>query len=359
MIVAKGQGYAIHNNQGADLTLDIFGDIADYWGNNVESVARALLGKSGPMRVRLSSPGGDLIHGIAIMNLLRDYPGDVTVEVVGVAASAASFVAMGGDRVVMNPGSFLMIHNPVTVVYGEASQMQSTAEALTKMETEMANVYVQAMRKRKKYEDKEAGELSDMVRAWMNAETWFTPAEALEHGFADEISQEPGSVSDEAIIAGAASFSQYQNTPGRVLNLIMKQDEKTLLDQIKALFTVKNDGGNAQEVDLEAAKKALESAGYGVTEPGAEPEKIAEDVVAETPAPTQEPTPAPAVAPAPSEADIESRISAAVAKAMSEKAAAQNPAAPAPTTQSQTSKADQVRAKVAKGFDSFAQLFKK
>src|SRR5690606_38520362 len=112
-----------------EIVVDIFDYIDDWWGWGVDRLARALYGQTGPIRVRVNSYGGDLLQGLAIMNLLRAHPGDVTVEVMGIAASAATFIVAGADKVVMRGGSFLMIHNPFTLAVGTADEMQSSADA--------------------------------------------------------------------------------------------------------------------------------------------------------------------------------------------------------------------------------------
>ena len=359
MIIAQGKGYRIHNYQGSEISIDIFGEISDWWGVNIGVIARQLIGSTSPLRVRLSSPGGDLLQGFGIMNLLRDYPGEVTVDVVGLAASAASFILMGADRVVMNPGSFLMIHNPATMAYGDAGTLESQGEALRKMEEEMANVYVSAMRKREKYQYKTDEELTGMVKEWMNKETWFTPQEAIASGFADEISNEPQAVSDEAIMSGASAvYSNFQNTPQRVTNMLsnMSTKQETLLEKIEAGITALLSG---KKVQNEAAEQPTVEKEEAVT---AEKE---EEVAPAAPAPqeTEAETQARVAAEEKKFAEaVEAKALEIVARANAAAKAAANPAQPKEQEQQPTGAAArqaQVRAKAAKAWDEFATKLKK
>jgi ATP-dependent protease ClpP protease subunit len=356
MIIAQGKGYRIHNYQGSEISIDIFGEISDWWGVNIGNIARQLIGSTSPLRVRLSSPGGDLLQGFGIMNLLRDYPGEVTVDVVGLAASAASFILMGADRVVMNPGSFLMIHNPATMAYGDAGTLESQGEALRKMEEEMGNVYVSAMRKREKYQDKTDEELTGMVKEWMNKETWFTPQEAIASGFADEISNEPQAVSDEAIMSGASAvYSNFQNTPQRVTNMLsnMSTKQETLLEKIEAGITALLSG---KKVQNEAAEQPTVA-----DEEGAEKEEVTP--AAPAPQETEEESQARIAAEEKKFADaVEAKALEIVARANAAAKAAANPAQPKEQEQQPTGAAArqaQVRAKAAKAWDEFATKLKK
>lgn len=346
---------------GQDVTVDIFDIIDDWWGWGVDRLARALHGHTGAIKVRVNSFGGDLLQGLAIKNFLAEHPGTVTVEVMGVAASAATFIVAGADRALMHEGSFLMIHNPLLFTYGNADELEQGAGTLKKMEGEMANVYLSAMKKRKHLED-EAATLAK-IRAWMDAETWFTPAEAVEYGFADEVVQS-GTQSDTAIQVSAQSFQNFQNayrnTPQRVLNLTHTQDttmsdKNGIIEQIRSLLSpAKADAttdATPAEDPVEAAKKLLEQSGYAVTEKSAEQTP---DPVVETPDPVEN------NGKTYTEAEIIALIANAVQsetdriKATAE--AAKNPTAPKATTEQGKSKADQLRQKAVPAFDALAKL---
>jgi len=128
------------------------------------------------INVRINSGGGDMFGGNAIYNTLKNHAAPVTVYIDGLAASAASIIAMAGDTVIMPRNALMMIHNPSVDVEGDAAALESTAEALRKITTAFATAY----------QDK-TGLDEAVVLDMMTAETWLTPAEAVEKGFADKI----------------------------------------------------------------------------------------------------------------------------------------------------------------------------
>lgn len=155
----------------------IYGDIGEsMWGDSVTAsdVKSLLDGMSGDISVRINSPGGSVFDGFAIYNLLRSHNGTVTVHVDGLAASAASVIAMAGDEIVMGNASMLMIHDPWTMAVGDSGEMRKTAETLDKIRDSIVDAY--------------AGKASDISRddiaQMMADETWMTASEAQSMGFA-------------------------------------------------------------------------------------------------------------------------------------------------------------------------------
>lgn len=153
----------------------------DFWepenAITAKSVMEQLSGMSGDVTVRISSGGGDVYEGIDIMNALKNYEGKVTVIVESLAASAASFIAVGGaDRVLMRPSSELMIHRAWTFVEGNADDARKTLSDLERQDTKLASIYA----------GKAGGEIQDWLDA-MSAETWYTAEEAVAAGLADEV----------------------------------------------------------------------------------------------------------------------------------------------------------------------------
>ena len=152
----------------------------DWWtgeGVTAKRIAGALrsLG-AGPVTVNVNSPGGDLFEGLAIYNLLREHKGEVTVKVLGVAASAASIIAMAGDTVQIARAGFLMIHNTWVQAVGNRNDLREYAETLEPFDTAMADIYAA----RTGADAKAMGKL-------MDAETWIGGSAAVEQGFADEL----------------------------------------------------------------------------------------------------------------------------------------------------------------------------
>ena len=130
----------------------------------------------GDIAVWLNSPGGDVFAASQIYTMLKEYKGKVTVKIDGLAASAASVIAMAGDEIVMSPVAMMMIHNPATVIFGEAADLQSGIKMLSEVKESIINAYEQRT-------GLPRGKISNM----MDAETWFSAQKAVELGFADQI----------------------------------------------------------------------------------------------------------------------------------------------------------------------------
>lgn len=154
----------------------IYGDIG--WENTAKQVQEQLNQfDGGPVRVRINSRGGDVYEGIAILNTLRAYAGEVTVVVEALAASAASFIAVGaGGRVVIRPNAELMIHKAWTMLSGNADDIDKMRADLSRQDAKLAAIYA----------EKAGGELDDWLGV-MAAETWYTAEEAVAAGLVDAI----------------------------------------------------------------------------------------------------------------------------------------------------------------------------
>lgn len=166
---------------GGDNVITMFDMIGeDFWsggGVTAKGVAAQLraIGDR-PVEVQINSFGGDMFEGIAIYNVLREHPQDVTIKVLGMAASAASIIAMAGDTVQIGAGSFIMIHNCWVMAMGNRHDMAETADWLAPFDAAMAEVY--ALR---------TGQTADAVAKWMDAETYMSGSTAVERGFADSL----------------------------------------------------------------------------------------------------------------------------------------------------------------------------
>lgn len=151
----------------------------DFWGEGVTSkrIAAALrsIGERDVV-VNINSPGGDLFEGITIYNMLRDHPKKVTVRVLGVAASAASIIAMAGDEIQVARAGFLMIHNVWVVGMGDRNDFQQMADTLSSFDDALAEVYAVRTGKEKK-----------AISKMMDKETWLSGSQAVEEGFAHSL----------------------------------------------------------------------------------------------------------------------------------------------------------------------------
>ncbi|HFR3976720.1 TPA: head maturation protease, ClpP-related [Streptococcus suis] len=129
-----------------------------------------------PVEVIINSGGGDVYAGSEIYTMLRSYPGQVTVKVVGIAASAASVIAMAGDVVEISPTAQLMIHNVSTGIYGDHNALRNEAEVLEGFNQSIANSYMA-----------KTGLSQEDLLELMDKTTWFTAEKAVEYGFADKV----------------------------------------------------------------------------------------------------------------------------------------------------------------------------
>lgn len=130
----------------------------------------------GDITVWINSPGGDCIAAAQIYNMLLDYKGNVTVKIDGIAASAASVIAMAGTKVVMSPVSMMMIHNPMTMACGDTSEMEKAIAMLGEIKNSIVNAY-----------ELKTGLSRAKISRLMDAETWMDAGKAVELGFADEV----------------------------------------------------------------------------------------------------------------------------------------------------------------------------
>nr|DAL13260.1 MAG TPA_asm: Putative ATP dependent Clp protease [Caudoviricetes sp.] len=154
----------------------IYGDIG--WENTAKEVQEKLNEfDDEPVRVRINSGGGDVYEGIAILNTLRAYSGDITVVIESLAASAASFIAVGtGGRVVIRPNAEVMVHKAWAMLSGNADDIDKMRADLARQDVKLAKIYA----------DRAGGSLDDWLSV-MAAETWYTADEALAAGLVDEI----------------------------------------------------------------------------------------------------------------------------------------------------------------------------
>lgn len=157
---------------------DIIGE--DFWSGGgvtakkVASQLRAIGDR--PIEVQINSPGGDMFEGIAIYNVLREHPQPIIVKIMGMAASAASIVAMAGDEIQIGAASFMMIHNCWVLAIGNRHDMRETAEWLEPFDQAMVEVYAAR-----------SGRKAPEIAKWMDAETYMSGSQAIERGFADAL----------------------------------------------------------------------------------------------------------------------------------------------------------------------------
>ena len=168
---------ALERNDNVITIFDTIGE--DWWtgeGVTAKSIARQLKAIGGDVEVQINSPGGDVFEGFAIYNILREHPYNVHVKVIGMAASAASVIAMAGDTIAVGASAFIMIHNCWVLAVGNRHDMRETADFLEPFDAALRDLY--AARTGQKPED---------VARWLDAETYMNGNEAIQRGFADEL----------------------------------------------------------------------------------------------------------------------------------------------------------------------------
>ena len=170
----------VGDEDGKSRTLYLNGIIAEesWFDDDVTPTAfrEELLSGEGDIIVWINSPGGDCIAAAQIYNMLMDYKGNVTVKIDGLAASAASVIAMAGTEVLMSPTSLMMIHNPFTVAIGDSEEMQKAIGMLDEVKESIINAY-----------EIKTGLPRDKLSQLMDAETWLNANKAVELKFADAI----------------------------------------------------------------------------------------------------------------------------------------------------------------------------
>jgi ATP-dependent Clp endopeptidase proteolytic subunit ClpP len=157
--------------------------------------------------LRLNSPGGSVFDAVAIYNALKRHPGDITVWIDGIAASAASYIAMAGDEIVMPENAFLMIHDPSGLVMGTAEDMRATAEALDKVKGSLIQGYAT-----------KSGKPDDEIATLMAAETWLDAKDALDLGFIDRIAE-------PVKLAASFDVARFRNAPSELFEAVGEPDE--------------------------------------------------------------------------------------------------------------------------------------
>lgn len=199
-----------------DGDLVLYGTVGgDFWsdgGFTDAEVLDALTELDGDLNVRINSGGGNAFMGIAIYNALKVRDGKVTVQIDGIAASAASIIAMAGEEIVMRDGSLMMIHNSSSITIGTAKDHEKSIEAMQRLDGEMAKLY-----------SKRTGVKEKDAKAMMDEETWMTGDEAVKKGFATKAGE------DKAMEAAMFDYRLYARAPEplRLMASAFKQFQKS------------------------------------------------------------------------------------------------------------------------------------
>ena len=212
--------------------LELYGTIAEesWFDDDVtpQMFRNELFSKKGPITLWINSPGGDCIAASQIYTMLMDYPDEVTVKIDGIAASAASVIAMAGTKVLMAPTALMMIHNPATITMGDHEDMKRAIEMLDQVKESIINAY-----------EIKTGVSRIKLSHLMDAETWMNANKAIELGFADDV------LKDEK--QSEPTFSAYAFSRKAVAtNLLNKMAEKN--KPIQAEESLKPQGRSIDEL---------------------------------------------------------------------------------------------------------------
>ena len=197
----------VHNQDGTR-TLTIDGVIAEesWFENDVtpKLFREQLNAGTGDIVIFINSPGGDCVAASQIYTMLTEYKGNVTVKIDGIAASAASVIAMAGTEVLMAPTSLLMLHNPLTVAIGDSEEMQKAIAMLDEVKESIINAYAL-----------KTGLSRLKISNFMDAETWLNAQKAIELGFADSM------LTRDTAVTNAIPITGYQFSRRAVTNSLL------------------------------------------------------------------------------------------------------------------------------------------
>lgn len=233
-IFNRATGRAFDINAAEKVTeIDLYDKISP-WGISAADFRSELRGIKGDIRLRINSPGGDVFDGIAIYNDLLAHQGSVNVEITGLAASAASIVAMAGTNVAIAENAFIMIHNAWALTMGDRSDHYAAGSVLETIDTVLARTYA-----------KRSGETEGRIARLMDDETWFAGNEAVEFGLADE-------VTETAAVEASFDLSMFQHVPKALSNQGAERPH-TIRDCERAL----RDAGFSRRDAMVMAKRAV------------------------------------------------------------------------------------------------------
>lgn len=197
-----------------------------YWSEDkcidAQMIRNALEGVTGEVVIYLNSQGGDVFEGLEICNYLKNHSSKITIEVTGVAASAATFITSGADTVIMNTGTMLMIHEASACAWGNKGDIQKILNALETTDASIINVYTE-----------KTGQSAEQITEWLKKGKWFTADEAVKYGFADMVKKdtEQDNENMKAMIQEAVALAMADYTA--VVQPVAEASSKSLLNKLR------------------------------------------------------------------------------------------------------------------------------
>lgn len=248
-------------SESGEAEIEFYGYISEYswWDDDItpSRFKKDLAALNGaPVTVRIHSGGGDVFAASAIRAMLMDYPGKVTTRIDGLCASAATYVAMAGDRVLMQDSAFFMVHNPAALAYGQEQDLKNAIKLLKTVKDGIIQTY----QGKTKME-------AERISKLMDAETWMTAQEALEMGFVDQIVTDRGGAR-EGRMQMVGILNCLEGAPDEVLAAFGGEDAVESVEQGEPMGS----GEEVQEEEEVIEDVAGEESAVVETEPVAEEE---------------------------------------------------------------------------------------
>lgn len=212
----KGPGFRVEASTDEEVDVYVYDAIGAWYGVDPAAFVKEISGHNGKtMHLRINSPGGDVFDARAMVTAIQQRKGKTVSHIDGLAASAASYLAIAADEVEMSDGAFFMVHNAWTLAMGNRHELREVADLLDKVDASLVKDY-----------RAKTGADEDQVRAWMDAETWFSAEEASTAGFIDRIAEK---VKADARVDW--DLSAYDKTPAA---LLAQKPEAPKFDRAKA-----------------------------------------------------------------------------------------------------------------------------
>lgn len=209
----------------------------------------------GDLTVRINSPGGDVSAGVAIYNMLNEHEGYVTVKVDGLAASIASLIAMAGDKIIMLPGSMMMVHLPWTIAGGNADDMEQVVEMLKKTGESLIPIYAAR-----------TGLSEERIEELLRAETWMTAQDAVELGFADEAEGAKTTLAEAMAKISELTNSMQSAVMQPVMSLKAKTEVEDDTDTTDTPAEVDEEKSETTDAEAKVTEEVTEEVQEGETE---------------------------------------------------------------------------------------------
>jgi len=198
--IERGKGLTV-KSQDEETHIYLYDAIGGWWGVEAQEFVKELnLANTPKIILHINCPGGDVFDARAMMTAIKQHKSEITAQIDGLCASAATFLSTACAKVTMAKGSLYMIHEGWTLVVGNKSELIKTADLLKKVDDSQVDDF-----------RSKTGQEVDQISTWMREETWFTAEEAKEYGFVDEIIGESEEAGEQA--SSKWNLSAYENAP--------------------------------------------------------------------------------------------------------------------------------------------------